>query len=330
MKNIFLLVLAFTSLNIFAQERKIRGEEILEELLSLRHFDIISDKLIVTTQTDTLFNVYNLKTQTLKKFGREGFGPGELKKAPRFTVTYNDNILIYEKAQLEIRIIDVIESVEVGKIIYDRIIEVPLKLRSLWSSQIYLVNDSTIVGMYDDRFDKVLDQKRGVLIFNTSTKKIENYHLKNFTVKPFDLMANTNINARAGGVLYNQNKLIFAHHHTSLIETFNYQEMTIQSKNIMHKGDEFPHIFNSEKFNDNDYKEIFTSLSTSNDLTYILHSNALYGDLVDKSIIVLNSKLEIVKQYKVSKKFDVSKITVSHDVLYGISYNNDKMYKFEL
>jgi len=328
---VFLLLISISCFNVYSQDKlEIEGTKILDDLVALRHLEIIDNQLIVTTRTDTLFSVFNTEKKTLHKFGREGFGPGELEKAPIFTVTYAGDILIYIDEQLEIRIIDIDKSIDTGKIIYDSIIEVPRKLRSLWSSQTYLVNDSTVVGMYDDQFDKVLDQKRGVLIYNINSKKVENYHLKNFSVQPFDVMSNTNVNARTGAAIFNQNKLIFAHHHTSLIETFDFQTRKLLSKNIIHDQSEFPKVFNNDKFLENGYREVFVNLSNFNGYSYILYSNTFYGEKVNKEILVVNSELEIVEKFTVNKKFELTKISAFQNVIYGMSYNNDEIYKFEL
>jgi hypothetical protein len=120
----------------------------------LRYIEQIDSLLIVSTAQDPLIKVYDKNYNYLAGFGQTGRGPNEFISPPlvRDLIKEDPSIIIFTYHQNLVKRlgIDLWASMESNQIIIDRNYELPIELRG--SFEIFSVNDTTIMGVYDRSF----------------------------------------------------------------------------------------------------------------------------------------------------------------------------------
>jgi hypothetical protein len=220
---------------------------------------------------------------------------------------------------------------EKRKICNSKIYEIPKNIRGLWGSQTYLLNNSTIFGMYDDVLVKGLDGRRGILEYDFISRSYKTYPLLNMSIEPYEAMSQVNVNARTGSLSYDSKSYLLAAKFTPLIEIFSLEDKTLTSINKSSKGLEFVTKFNRRDFENEDYAEAYVHSDTFSNNFYLLFSGISYNQNEDKKIEIIDTRGMLLNTFLIPKKYSISKILIiNEETLLGLNQEKDELYIFEI
>jgi hypothetical protein len=286
--------------------------------------------LVSSLQTQELYHIYDLRThRKISTFGNTGQGPTEIRyplhiydSSLSHVFRYNPSLATLGSFTFEqILTSDLSDG-------YSKSVELPRELLSV--RDVFFLSDSTLVGTYDDHFNKRLDSNRGVFTFQTNTKDFANISLTNFTVEPNDVMGATNVNARTSTFSRDRGVLLIASVHNPILEIYNSETSLIESHVI------FPEFGVTESFKLDDFKngvltQYFTFVDHSDNYIYLLyHGYSESESRVDQRIIILNWRYEPVYVIRAPNGYQISSFQVSKDDSFLIAHSiqNDSFYKF--
>lgn len=318
------------SIDIYVKDLNIDVEgSIYGHLMELKDDTLL---LISSLQTQNLYQLYSLVDfKKISSFGVIGQGPTEIPYPLHIYDSNLTNVLRYDPSLAilggfthnQIKIGDLTDG-------YSKSIDLPRDLLS--ARDVFLLNDTTVVGTYDDHFNKRIDSNRGVFTLNTTTNNFETFALRNYTVEPNDVMGATNINARTATISRSKGVVLIASVHNPIIESYNFVTQKVESHII------FPELKITETFKLDDFKkgvltQFFTFIDHSDKFIYLLyHGYSESDDRDDQKIILLNWNYEPVYQIQLPDGIQLSSFQVSNDDSYLIAHSieNDGFYKFQL
>lgn len=287
--------------------------------------------LVSSLQTQELYHVYDIKThKKISTFGNTGQGPAEIRYPLHIYDSSMSHVFRYNPSLATLGSFT-FEQILSGDLSdgYSQRVEFPRELLS--ARDVFFLSDSTIIGTYDDHFNKRLDSNRGVFAFQTNTNDFVNFSLTNFSVEPDDVMGATNINARTSSISREKGVLLIASVHNPILEIFDLETLLIESHVI------FPEFNVTESFKLDDFKkgvitQYFTFVDHSENYIYMLyHGYSESESRDDQRIIILNWSYEPVKVLRVPNGYQFSSFQVSKDDSFLIAHSieNDSFYKFQ-
>lgn len=152
-----------TVTNEFPPAKQLEGNRVFEGemgIVSVLHHDSLT---IISTSEEPFIKIYDSSQQLISRFGKEGRGPGEFSMSPfiRDAVDRKSatEIFVYDHQLLTLHSIDLRASIDSNEVVTNRIYELPKKMNGAFD--VFFVDSTTIIGTYDDRFSKRVDEKRG-------------------------------------------------------------------------------------------------------------------------------------------------------------------------
>lgn len=191
------------------EPKLLEGEQILENEYSHLYTEQVDTLLLAVTNRDTLFHIYDKKLNHLASIGKKGRGPAEFPMPPVIEDFYQQNdttkALIYNQFRREFVTIKLPASVENNELIIESNTKLPEKLWGL-RNIFYLGSEAGYIGMYEDRNQKRIDERRGGFIASPELGEVNIFSLKNLSVEPFEMTPEINANGRTPGISPNRDK----------------------------------------------------------------------------------------------------------------------------
>lgn len=280
-----------------------------------------------------MFQVYDMSLNKVSEFGIHGRGPSEFIRTPVIEDIYQDSIstkiLVLDEFRKEIISIDLKSSIQKGELITSKKYTIPEQLYGLMD--LFYTEDETFVGIYDDRFDKQLDHQGGWFEYVPSSGNFSTYPLRNLTLQPNNDLAETNLNARNPVISKQRDSLAAILIHEPILELI---DLNNNHRNVIQTMEfEVPEFYNLDSFNQGELTEYYRSATATDSHIYLLKSEvAMTAMQVPTTLQKLDWQGNLLVEYRIPAEYDLSMVQVddaSH-TLYGLSYSNDAVYKFQL
>lgn len=310
---------------------ELTGEEVqlTGEILGLIYIHK-QDSLIVgsTLQDDNLYWVFR-KNHIKGSFGNVGNGPGEI-NAPTHVYDGSEGaIYIYEPHLLLLHEVDLLASLNEKKLITTYQYELPKELSG--TKNIYPINRSLIVGVYDDNFNQRLDKKRGLFYYNVQENNYELIPLFNSEIEPYEVMPATNINAKIPTIAPDRSKLAIANIYNPLIEIVDLKNKLI--KRVVVEAKEIKKHFTLEEYKNEELVTYFKFAYSTDSRLYFLYAGISENESEDypQYLQIMNWSGEPLGYYEIPKEYNLTSFFVENSkTLVGHSYINDALYTFDL
>jgi len=315
----------------FPEPVTIEGERILENEIGLMYIKKMGSLLILSTQSDTLIKVYDENENFVSGFGRIGRGPNEFITPPFITegIIEGDKkaILAYNSQIDRLNVIDLNETIKSNEIVSLKEVEFPSDLMGI--SNIYYVNEDTLMGMYSDHFYKRLDGKKGGFYYFPKTNSFETFELRNFTIEPFNSMDESNLNARFPILSHNRKKFAFLTRFAPVFETLDVGSKSVNTFFI----ESYPetYVYDLEAYRNFELTNYYDFAHAAEKYIYLLHRGKPFSlEPQESKIQVLDWDRNPIAQYLIPKEYGLSIFAVDEDkeLFYGLSYTNDAIYRF--
>lgn len=285
--------------------------------------------IVTTLNEEEIYKVYNGK-DLVGAFGSVGRGPNELSFIQPIYDSTEDQIVLFDSNYLTISKIDIHKSLAVNEIVLSSQVELPRELLGV-NSIFQAYEDHLFAGMYDDQFQKRLDQKRGLFIYNDEKKNFDLFEIANFSIEPYELMPSVNINARAVAISGDRKKIVALGVHNPIMEIFDLVSNEI--KEITLEGYSLTQNFDLSSFKDRTVKRYFLHAVGTHNNFYALFSGYSETDDAERfKVLVFNWEGKLTKEVVLPEGNKLSSISVDEDleVIYGHSIDEDVIYKYYL
>lgn len=321
----------------FPESIQLEGEKILKSEFGLVSLDYISDNLILSTNRDTIFHIYDLDQNYKSGFGRSGSGPGEFANYAYINDvknhSYGKSMLVFNMVKMLPVEINLRRSIDENELVLISETEIPNEIRG-GHTRLFFANESAFVGVFDSRFSDGEDGKRFGFYYDKSKSDLEKFSLTNVSTSPPELMAEMNANNSVGAVSPNGEKYISAMIFHPLIEIVDIERLEIHEYLTDELLDE---PLEASGFNIGTWHEYHRDLFVTNDEFYLLYhptsndseeNNSEYG----QKILVIDFDGKPVKKYSIHARYDLAQIAVDSEKqkIIGLSWNNDSLYEFNL
>ncbi|WP_020402289.1 hypothetical protein [Gracilimonas tropica] len=302
-----------------------------EKVLGIIYLQQLDSLIIASTiQEDNLYWV--LENEKVKaNFGNTGNGPKEIPYPIHIYDTFKRNAFLYDSQLLLLSKVDVDASIGSGKLEIIDQYEFPKELSGI--REAFFINEELIAGIYDDRFDKRLDEKRGVFFFHIEENSYELLQLNNIEITPYEVMPAININAKMPTLSPDRTKIALASVHNPILEIVDLEKRQVKELKI--EGEDILENYPLEDFKDGEAIQYYTFISSTEKHLYLLckgysENNTEAGS--DYYIQVYSWEGEPVNQYEVPSGIALSSFFVNEEdaVLIGHSLENGQTYKFKL
>ncbi|MTI88315.1 MAG: hypothetical protein FH748_10135 [Balneolaceae bacterium] len=309
----------------------IDGDRILERETGLLYLKKIDSLLVVSTEADTLIKVYDENENFVSGFGRIGRGPNEFSSPPFISegIIKGDKkyIFAYNSQLNKLNVIDLNKTIKSNKIVSLKEYEFPSDLMGV--SNIFYVNEDTLMGMYSDHFYKKLDGKKGGFYYFPKTKKFETFELTNLTIDPFSTIDESNLNARFPILSRDRKTFALLMRYAPIFEILDVGSKSVNTFYI----ESYPetYVYSLEAYRDFELTNYYDFAYSGEKYIYILYKGKPFSLEPKKSKIqVLDWDRNPIAEYIVPKEYGLSLFAVDEDkkVLYGLSYRNDAIYRF--
>lgn len=347
MKNIailvlFLIIFGCTSsdqnsddslIENFPSSLKLEGEQILEEEVGIVQLSKVDSFFIVSKEQEPFFHIYDDEMEYITAFGSQGKGPREFVRSPIIEDIFRQNqdiyLLINDEMQKELISINFTKSLRERNLVIGDRYDLPSKLDG--ALDFFYLNESKIVGIYDDRFHQKLDKARGGFYYNFGGNNFETFPLLNLRIEPFEVMAETNINARIPVLSPDREKMAIGMIHFPRLTIYDIEsessEFFLLDQNLPDK------TFNLQAFQEGNVVEYIRHLYATDRGIYLLYSGQKANKDNQQGIIkVINWNGTPELEFQTAEKYRLSMFLVdeSSETIYGVSYTNDAIYKFDL
>lgn len=315
----------------FTSPVELKGTSVFENEYSLAQIVSLDSLFLISTRRDTIFHIYNRKGKKISSFGRKGRGPNELTRTFAIEDIVRNSPLeafIYDEIRKELVKINMTASINSGNLNVEKRIEIPDQLQGAFD--FLFVNEQEFIGVYDDHFNKQLDEQRGGFYFYPSTGEFQTFSLDNLEIEPYENMPATNINARVPAISPDRSKMAIAMMHYPQITIFNVKDST--RKSHLTNSNPPDDKFKLENFKDGDVTEFYSSIYTTNNYIYLLYSGYKVKESPHpKKIQVLDWHGNPQAQYLIPAEYNVSSFIVDekNQQFYTLSYPKDTIFKFD-
>ncbi len=318
---------------------ELEGVRVFESEFGIIHITQADSLIIIATQRDTLFHVYDKKENYLGGFGQIGEGPYEL---PFYTliqdvITHNSAIVafIYNQNRQTLFGVDIPASTQVTEPVVKQEYKLPQELKGAY--RFHYLDKESIVGIYDDRFSRLLDHKSGGFYYYVEPDTFETFPLINLEVESngaspgWIMHAGMNLNIRMMAVSPDRTQIALLINRSPKLEIFRVGSHS-PDRYLLHP-DPPEDIFNIDLVIENAITIYFEDLYATDDYLYMLYSGRLLSDdeSHEKYLQVIDWSGLPHKQFKFPASYDLRSVVVDEEnkVIYGMSYSNDAIYKFD-
>lgn len=307
----------------------LEGEVILDHEFNVLYTTFLDTLLLTVANRDTLFHIYDKKLNHVSSFGITGRGPGEFPLPPMiedvFTEGKNIKALVHDQFRNELLLIDISSSIQENSIIIESTFQIPQDLSSIRNIKLSSVGNRKYVGIYEDRDQKKLDEKRGGFLFNQNSGEFELFPLTNLSTEPFDLISEINLNARLLSISPDRERIAIALAYLPIIELFdlnslNHTTYLFDESNLNKKID-------LDEFKSGQLNKSLRDLYVTNNFIYIL-SDPMNNGFQEIKAFTWEGEAEVI--FTLSENYPVSSFIVDEEqnIIYGTSHQNDLILKF--
>lgn len=314
---------------------RLDGVRILESQFGIRDIEHVDSLIILSTEHEPLFRVFLKNGQYKGGFGRIGNGPSEF-PAPRSNyfadIGHFKNrvkFLINNPRTNVMLLIDMDESISKNETVVQEEYALPRELSSAWGPDVYLINDSLLIGMYEDRFDKRLDEKRGFFYYQINTRMFDILSLTNLYMDTYNLNASMNINARGSDITPNRSKVVMPYLFIPQIDIIDVHNKSVES--ITLEGLPLKSTFSLEDFNNERIIQYYGSTYVTNDKIYVKYIGKIPAENQDYVIQVMDWSGDVQAQYIIGNEYKLIRFIVDEEnsIIYGLSSELDALYEFK-
>ena len=302
------------------------------EYIDIMGYEFYNNLLILSDNNDPVYKFIDLDTKNIIfDFGRKGRGPGEIQYPRSFKIKENKNSSTINIYYIEFST-NILKSftvdVDERKVFLNDDIQLNREFTGLFNPT--LVNDSTLIGTYDDYFDDKRHKKTSLVINNLKSneyKEIMLYHLKS---EPYEYSTQLNINARY--ITYDSEvDIVYSlAMNSNFVEIINLKDSSLET--VILDNDEAdltstnPDVFNSET-----YRPKYMNIGLYKDYIFILKSiyeNKNYNNvltLYDKNFNIINKRRFISDTY-----MSIAKANEYNNSIIMFSYDNNSFYEMKI
>lgn len=315
----------------FPEPITIEGERILENEVGLLYIKKMGSLLIISTQTEPLIKVYDQNENFVSGFGRIGSGPNEFNSPPFISegITEGDKkVILAHNSQLnKLNVIDLNETINSNQIVSLELYEFPSDLMGV--SNVYYVNEDTLMGMYSDHSYRRLNGKKGGFYYFPKTNRFETFELTNLTIEPFHSTDESNLNARFPILSHDRKKFAFLTRFAPIFEALNVGSESVNTFFI----ESYPetHVYSLEAYRNFELTHYYDFAYSAERYIYLLNRGEPFSlEPQESKIQVLDWDRNPIAQYIVPKEYGLNMFVVDEgkEMFYGLSYTNDAIYRF--
>ncbi len=329
--------LEFTYTGSFPDAEELQGERILEQEFSNLTILSADSVIVLTKMRPPYFKVIDTDFNLLAEFGESGEGPGEMNELPYLLDIYRDSDrilgLIYLNDRHQFMTIDISASTDLGETVVARSGRLP---SSLMSTQFQFLHPDgeRLIGIYDDRFNRQLDERRGVYILEPEEGEYQLVELHNLSIFPFDTMAETNLNAKVPAISQEREKAVMAGRFYPTIEIIDLNSNEVVQKYSI--VEQLPAAeFGLEEFQLGEVMTYYNFVAATEEYIFLLYEgveNRLLENPQKKWIQVLDWQGTPVHQFLIPEEYDIHRFTldIDSDRIFAISHTQDAIYSFNL
>jgi hypothetical protein len=320
--------------DVLPEPVRLEGVRILEDQMGIRDLAQVDSLLLVSSEQEPLIRVFNKSGAYVGGFGRIGEGPAEFPDTRSLWFSSADSeegnlrFLMHDQTLNAMRVVDLSASLASGQTVLLREIQLPRELSGGWGSTMSLVNDSLLIGMVEDRFDKRLDEKRSYFYYHVNEGRVELIPLLNLKVDRPDLNGNMNINARGAMTSPDQSKVSMPYVYAPLIDILDVRSKTITT--IALDGIPVETTFSLDAFNDETLVEYYSNTFVTNERMYVGFSGQIPAENQDKVIRVMDWSGKVLAQLVIGSEYKLGTFIVDEpsSTIYGLSWELDAIYAF--
>jgi len=318
---------------------ELEGEHLFEDVLGKASFTLIDSLILFSTRDEDMFQVYDLDENHISSFGRQGRGPGEYTRQPyfrdanSFIKNGNDHILFYDESNNMTGVeLDVTASIQENEVVIAKEFKLPEIFSHPYIS-LFHINSETYLGMYGDQVFQQIDGREGGWYYSPADTSVTTFSMYNLHMEPFDAIPERNLNIRYLGVSPDRSKFATAFLFAPVIEIFDmYATEPLQ---IQVTDKPFPPTapFTPDVFNENRLTEYFWFIYTSNEYIYLLYTGKKMSEPNKEQFVkIIDWEGNPVQQYSIPIEYniDLFQVDVENNQLYGLSWDNDAIYRFDL
>lgn len=322
----------------FPEPTPLEGERLLENEMGLFSVHSFRDTLLITRQAPPYFKAYNSDLKLLADFGDQGGGPGEFENLPFLfdlnTLEDNPALAIdYHRGSRNLTGIDISKSIAQYEtsVVFNHTL--PAELAS--TINVYSTQDqSKLFGIYDDRLEQQLDERRGAFLLDSNSEDFELIKLHNLEITPYDIMAETNLNANFTAINQQRNQAVIVSRFYPLLEIID-----LESGNIVQqfKTDKNPPDtkFNLDSFNSDELTSYYQYVNTTSEHIYLLYNGFeehKMNEPQQRVIQILSWAGEPIARYTIPAEYDIQLFTVDESAqrIFAVSHTRDALFKFDL
>lgn len=292
---------------------------------------------------DDMFQVYDLEENHISSFGRQGNGPGEYTRQPffrdanSFTKNGNDHILFYDESNNMTGVeLDVTVSIQEKEVVITKEFKLP-EIFSHPGIHLFHIDSETYLGMYGDRFFQQFDGEKGGWYYSPADTNVTTFSMYNLYMEPFDAIPESNLNLRHFGVSPDRSTFATALLYAPVIEIFDMYSTDVRLQ-IQVTDEPFPPAapFTPDDYNENRLTQYFRFIYTSNEHIYLLYSGKELHEIIESDtelfVKVIDWDGNPIQQYSIPAEYDINwfQVDEENNQLYGLSWSNDAIYKFDL
>ena len=314
----------------FPEPVALEGEPVLEGEYGLFHFATVDTFLVTVTRRDTVFQVYDRDQNHITGFGRQGSGPDEFENGGQLPLIEDVRtegeevyVLIQDDARDELVEIDFTSSVEQEQIITTNRQEFPDEL-SFIPNIFYKVNGGYI-GIYDDRPEQLLDSKSGWVELDANLENFTTFPMYNMKTEPYDMIAETNLNIWWPARSSEHNKVAAVMRYAPKLEIR--VAGSDETREFLLDSEQPESPVDYEAFYDDEVTQYYEYLDATDDYIYLLNT----AENTDYTMQVLEWDGTPKAQFTIPASYELVRFTVdeTRNLIYGLSYHHDKVFRLE-
>lgn len=313
----------------------LEGVRILESHIGIRDLEQVDSLLIMSNYQEPLFRFFSKTGSFLGGFGRIGNGPGEfsmpMTNAFADIIHTRDGIyfMIHNTLVNTMIMIDIGASLSSGETVIYQEYALPRDLLGAWGPNVYQIHDSLLIGMYEDRFTKRLDEKRGYFYFHANDSQFELLPLLNLSLDQNELYPSININARGAHITPDRSKVVMPYVYMPMIDILDVKTKTITTLQL----NEIPMetTFSLDDFNKDQLIEYYDAIYTTDEWIYVSYIGKIPSDDQDMVIRVMDWSGKVHNQYRIGQEYAIGGFVVceANMTIYGISDELDAIFEFK-
>jgi|GEM_PF-5540275 hypothetical protein len=294
-------------------------------------YHIVDQIMIISSEYEPVFRVIDINTsKQIAGFGQIGRGPGEINRPGQFSIRKlpSNKIQIYQ-VEFETNIFKsfIFDFASLTATAQDDIL-LPKDFTGLFGEE--LIQDSLLVGSFDDFFYKKRHGKRSLIIHNLKSNTFNEVILYSLKSDPFDFTAELNVNSRS--LVYNpyNNEVVTLTLASNIIENVKIEDIKY-SINYLDSDTPIVTSIDPQVFNSDDYLDRYSQIGIVNKQYYTLQNTFENG--IPKNIISLydnNYKKTVTKILDVGYHFNVCRENKQKNTLVLYSYEGDGFYELPI